>query len=106
MLDTLMMISVIGIVFGTLFFVYKATSKINCKYADNNIGKVIASFPVSHKMTGHIIRIGEKYYFCCESCGIIEVDYPANLDKVMDNPSFQSILAKQFESLGNKFNKK
>lgn len=106
MLDTLLLLLVVGAVFGTLFFVYKTTTKINCKYADNNIGKVVATFPISYKINGYIVRIGEKYYFCCEGCGIVEVDYNGNLDKVMDNPSFQSILAKQFEKINTIKNKK
>lgn len=101
MLDTILLLSVVGIIFGTLFFVYKTTTKINCKYAENNIGKVVASFPISYKMNGYIVRVGDKYYFCCEGCGITEIDYHGNLDKVMDNPSFQSILAKQFGKLNS-----
>ena len=97
MFESLMLILIVGTVFGALFFVYKTTTKINCKYSNSNIGKVVASFPVSYKMTGHIVRIGDKYYFCCENCGIVEVDYPNNLDKTIDNPSFQSIIAKQFK---------
>lgn len=99
MFNTVLLLLITGIIFGTLIFVYKFTTKINCKYSQSNIGKIIASFPISYKMNGYIVRIGDKYYFCCEGCGIIEVDYPGNLDKVMDNPSFQSILAKQLEKI-------
>lgn len=96
MFESLILILIVGTVFGALFFVYKATTKINSKYSNSNIGKVIASFPINYKMSGHIVRIGDKYYFCCENCGIVEVDYPNNMDKAMDNPSFQSMIAKQF----------
>lgn len=108
MFEGLILILIIGIVFGALFFVYKATTKINSKYSNSNIGKVIASFPISYKMSGHIVRIGNKYYFCCENCGIVEIDYPDNLDKDMDNHSFQSIISKQFniDNIIDKYNKK
>lgn len=99
MINSLLLMLVIGGVFGSLIFVYKYTTKINCKYSENNIGKVVASFPVSYKMSGYIVRIGDKYYFCCEGCGIVEIDYSGNLDKVKDNPSFQAIVAKQLERI-------
>lgn len=102
MLDILMVISIVLVIFGSLFVVYKSTMKINCKYSQSNIGKVVASFPVSYKMMGYIVRIGEKYYFCCEGCGITEVEYSSNLDKTLDNPSFQSMLAKQFGKINSK----
>lgn len=101
MIDSLVLLLVVGIVFGSLIFLYKFTMSINCKYVEHNIGKVVASFPISHKMSGYIIRIDEKYYFCCEGCGIIEIDYTGNLDKIADNPSFQSIVSKQLEKLNN-----
>lgn len=97
MFESLSLILILVVVFGSLYLVYKTTTKINCNYSKSNIGKVVASFPVSYKMSGHIVRIGDKYYFCCENCGIVEVDYPDNLDKIIDKPSFQSILAKQFK---------
>lgn len=99
MINSLILLLIVGIVFGSLIFVYKYAMSINCKYAENNIGKVVASFPINHKMSGYIIRIGDKYYFCCEGCGIIEVDFQGNLDKIIDNPSFQSIIAKQLEKI-------
>ena len=107
MFESLMLILIIVTVFGALFFVYKSTTKLNAKYSNSNIGKVIASFPINYKMSGHIVRIGDKYYFCCENCGIVEVDYSDNLDKLMDNHSFQSIIAKQFNinNIKDKYNK-
>ena len=106
MLNSLMLLLVLGIVFGSLVFVYKFTMSINCKYAEHNIGKVVASFPINHRMSGYIVRIGEKYYFCCEGCGITEVDFQGNLDKVIDNPSFQSMVSKQMEKLNKLKNQK
>ena len=101
MIDILLLLMIIVIIFGALILLYKATSKINTNYSENNIGKVIASFPISYKMSGYIVRVGNKYFLCCEGCGITEIDYPGNLDKVMDSPSFQSILAKQLEKLNS-----
>lgn len=96
MFEVISLIFILAVLVGSLYFVYKTSMQANVKYSKSNIGKVVASFPISYKMSGHIVRIGEKYYFCCENCGIVEVDYSENLDKIMDNRSFQSLLAKQF----------
>lgn len=105
MFEAFSLLLILFFIFGSLYLVFKATKGI--KTNDAGLGvKVIGSFPISYKISGHIIKMGDKFYLCCESCGIIEIEHTADIDLMMNNKSFQSILANEFEKLKNIRNKK
>ena len=98
MFEAFALLLILLFIFGSLYLVFKMTKGI--KTNDSEFGvKVIGSFPINYKISGHIIKLGDKFYLCCESCGIIEIEHTTNIDLMMNNNSFQSILAKEFGKL-------
>lgn len=98
MFEAFSLLLIIAIIFGALYFVFKFSKGIKC--GDSNLGiKVLQTVPVNYKISAHILQLGDKYYLCCESCGMLEVEYSSELEAMMKNNSFQSILSKEFGRL-------
>ena len=106
MFESFVMLIILFSVFGGLFAVAHYTNKLRLKQSNYSVGKVIASFPISCKSQGIIVKIGEKYYFCCEGSGIIEIEYDEPFDMGSNSNTFKEILAKELNVLnkvkGNK----
>ncbi|XZH78813.1 hypothetical protein ACSW8S_18260 (plasmid) [Clostridium perfringens] len=99
MFDSFVLLIVLISIFGSLYYVFKKTSNARGIQSSHNIGKVVASFPISYKTSGFIIRIENKYYLCAENCGIIEIEYSNSMENLIANNTFQNILAKEFEKI-------
>ena len=99
MFDSFILVLILFIVFGGLLFVAKYIFKIKNTQDKYNIGTVVTTFPISYKTNGHIVKIGEKHYFCCEGSGIIEVDFTEEMDIAMNSNSFKEALAKDLSKL-------
>lgn len=101
MFDSFILILILFIVFGGLFFVAKYTLKIKNAQDKYNIGTVVTTFPISYKTNGHIVKIGDKHYFCCEGSGIIEIEFTEEMDIAMNSNSFKETLANDLLKLKN-----
>lgn len=101
MFDSFILILILFIVFGGLFFVAKYTLKIKNAQDKYNIGTVVTTFPISYKTNGYIVKIGDKHYFCCEGSGIIEIEFTEEMDIAMNSNSFKETLANDLLKLKN-----
>lgn len=101
MFDSFLLLLMLSIVFGGLFMLAKYTMKLKNVQNQYNIGKVITSFSISPKTSGHIIEVGGKHYLCCEGSGIIEVSLTEEMKDAMETNAFKEVLAKDFKKIAN-----
>lgn len=99
MFDSFLLLLMLFMVFGGLFGLAKYTMKLKNIQNQHNIGKVITSFSISPKTSGHIIEVGEKHYLCCEGSGIIEVSLTEEMKDAMESNAFKEVLAKDFKKI-------
>lgn len=99
MFDSFLLLLMLTLVFGGLFFVAKYTLKMKNTQQQYNIGKVLTSFPISCKSNGYIVEVAGKHYLCCEGSGVIEVSITDEMKDAMNSNSFTETLAKDISKL-------
>lgn len=101
MFQSFMLLVFLVIVFGSFFLVLKAFSKVRKGYVNNGIGENIASFPISYKMNGYVIKVGDTYLLCNDLGGMIEIPHDKKFDTIKSDLKFDKVLAEEFGRVKN-----